>query len=115
MSKFADHSEGIAESLRVGLPIEVAADQAGVSASTVRGWLRRGKREPDSEFGAFARAAKPAAEGEDGAMSVEEVEHHLTAVIRRSQSVAAMKLWLELHPENREGVPNDPFSEFDAR
>jgi transposase len=96
--------------LREGLPVEVAAERAGRSASTVRTWIRRGKREPTSEFGEFLRASEAAVEGE-GAMTVEEVEQHLTQVIRAKKSVAAMALWVKLHAQ--EGAPVDEFSEFD--
>jgi hypothetical protein len=53
---------------------------------------------------------EPPVEGE-GAMSREELEGHLTDVIRRKGSVAAMALWVKLHAQ--EGAPVDEFSEFD--
>jgi transposase len=114
MSKFADSSEGVAAALRSGVSLEAVADAEGVSATTVRGWLRRGKREPDSEFGEFARSAQPAVEGE-GQMTVAEIDRHLTQVIREKKSVVAMVAWIRLHGQDPEGVADDPFREFDAR
>jgi Terminase large subunit, ATPase domain len=41
------------------VPLEVAAEAEGVAATTVRGWLRRGKREPDGPFGEFRTVTHP--------------------------------------------------------
>jgi hypothetical protein len=108
----ASGREAALAALREGLPAEVAAEGAGVSPSTVRTWIRKGKRDPEGEFGAFGRAVEP--EEGDGAMTVEEIERHLATIIRRKQSVAAMKLWLELHDGGRESQHDDPFAEFEA-
>lgn len=80
-------------------------------ASTVRTWVRKGRRDPDGEFGVFV--IEPAADG--GAMTVDELERHLVEVIRRKKSVAAMALWAKLHPLDGAAIEDDPFSEFDAR
>jgi transposase-like protein len=112
MSKFADVSSGVAAALRSGVSLEAAAEAEGVSATTVRGWLRRGRREPDGEFGVFLRASEPAVDGE-GPMTVAELERHLTSVIREKKSVAAMVAWLRLHGQDQAPVPDDPFTEFD--
>jgi hypothetical protein len=112
VSKFADKREGVAAALCSGVALEVVADSEGVSASAIRGWLRRGKREPDGEFGEFLRASEP--DGEFGEpMTVVECERHLAQVIRSKKSVAAMVAWLRLHGQDQEGVADDPFREFD--
>jgi transposase-like protein len=114
MSMFADKREGVAAALRSGVSLEAVADAEGVSATTIRGWLRRGKREPDGVFGEFLRSAEPSVH-DDGPMTVAELERHLTQVIREKKSVAAMVVWLRLHGQDREGVADDPFAEFDPR
>lgn len=111
MSKFADRREGIAAALRSGVALEAVADAEGVSATTIRGWLRRGKREPVSEFGEFVRASVPPVEG-DGPMSVEEVEGHLTEIIRAKKSVSAIVAWLRLHGQEQAPAGDDPLAAF---
>jgi hypothetical protein len=105
LTKPASGREAALAALREGLPAEVAAEGAGVSPSTVRTWIRKGRRDPGGEFGAFARAVE--SEEGDGAMTVEEIERHLATIIRRKQSVAAMKLWLELHHGGRESQDDE--------
>ena len=43
-------------------------------------------------------------------MTVEEIERHLVAVIRQKQSVAAMKLWIEIHRGEQDA--DDPLLRF---
>ena len=112
MSKFTDKREGCAAALRSGVALEAVADAEGVSATTIRGWLRRGKREPDGEFGEFLRASQPPVDAA-GPLTVAEVERHLAEVIRSKKSVAAMVAWLRLHGQDQEGVASDAFAEFD--
>jgi hypothetical protein len=111
VSKFADKREGVAAALCSGVALEVVADSEGVSASAIRAWLRRGKREPASEFGAFLLAAKPVAEGE-GPMTFAELERHLTEVIRSKKSVAACVAWMRLHGQDRAPADDDPLAAF---
>ena len=111
MSKFSDSSAGVAAALRSGVALEAVAEAEGVSATSVRGWLRRGKREPASEFGAFLLAAKPVAEGE-GPMTFAELERHLTEVIRSKKSVAACVAWMRLHGQDRAPADDDPLAAF---
>ena len=114
MSKFTDTRDGVAAALRSGVGLEAVADAEGVSPTTIRGWLRRGKREPGSEYGAFLRAATPAAEAAEP-MTVEEVERTLAEVIRQKKSVAACVAWLRLHRQDRspEDQPlDDPLARF---
>jgi hypothetical protein len=111
VSKFEKTSAGVAAALRSGLALEVAAEAKGVSPTTVRGWLRKGQREPDSEFGAFLRSATPPADG-DGPMTAAEVERHLVTVIREKKSVTAMALWLRLHGQDQTPAGDDPLAAF---
>jgi transposase-like protein len=104
--------EAALAALREGLPVEVAAERAGVSASTVRGWIRKGRRDPASEFGVFV--VEPAVKV-DGAMTFEELEGHLAEAIRRKKNVAAMTLWARLHASESVPAGADPFGEFDPR
>ena len=111
MSKFAENHESVAAALRAGLSLEAAADMSGVSASTVRTWQRRGRRESESEYGAFLRVceSEPA---ENETFTMAELDGHLIEVIRRKKSVAAMALWVKLHGQDRAPL-EDEFSQFD--
>jgi transposase-like protein len=111
VSKFSDSRAGVAAALRAGVALEAVAEAEGVSATTVRGWLRRGKREPTSEFGEFLRASEAAVDG-GGAMTVDEVEKHLTEVIRAKKSVAAIVAWLRLHGRDEASAGDDPLLAF---
>jgi hypothetical protein len=111
LSKFTDSSPGVAAALSSGVGLEAAAEMAGVSATTVRGWLRRGKREPDGPFGEFGRAAEPSV-APDAPFDQAELERHLVELIRSKKSVTGMNLWLRLH--GQDGVPAgyDPLLDF---
>jgi hypothetical protein len=108
VTKPVSKQEAALAALREGLPVEVAAERAGVSASTVRTWVRKGRRDPDGEFGAFVIEPTMA----EGTMSAAELETHLVEVIRSKKSVAAMALWTKLHPRDQV-LEDDPFAEFD--
>ena len=47
-----------------------------------------------------------------GPMSYDEVEQRLTEQIR-SGSLAAIKVWIALHPQDSTPAADDPFAEFD--
>ena len=111
MSKFAELSEGVAAALRSGVSLEAAAEAEDVSATTIRGWLRRGRREPDGPFGEFVRASQPPVDAE-AAMSVEEAERHLIEVIRSKKSVTAIVAWLRLHGQEQAPAGDDPLAAF---
>ena len=132
MTKFSDVSERVARLLREGFTVEAAAQDAGVAPTTVRSWIRRGKRDPDSAYGRWLASFDGAIEAYDvtstkllkmqldeleqaekqDRMTVEEAERHLEAAVRKG-SVGALKLWFERH--DRDGQTDDPFAEFDAR
>jgi transposase-like protein len=111
VSKFSDASEGVAAAMRSGVSLEAAAEAEGVAATTVRGWLRRGRRESDGLFAEFVRAAQPPADGE-GPMTVEEAEAHLVSVIREKRSVTAIVAWLRLHGQDQMPAGDDPLEAF---
>jgi transposase-like protein len=108
---FATKREGVAAALRAGVALEAVADAEGVSATTIRGWLRRGKREPASEFGGFLRDSEPAVEAE-APMSVGEVERVLTELIRQKKSLGACVAWLRLHTQDQVSADDDPLAAF---
>ena len=93
------------------MPVEIAAERAGCSASSVRGWLRKGQREPDSELGRWAASLDGCDDAAEAPMTREELETILTALIREKRSVTAAKLWLELQREQPAEV--DVWSEFE--
>lgn len=110
----AKSRDAVLAALREGLSVEVAAERGGVSASTVRTWIRKGRRDPDGEFGVFAADPVPVP---TGAMAAAELERHLVEVIRSKKSVSALALWAKLHPgEFTPGAAaDDPFAEFDPK
>lgn len=116
--------------IRSGMGYGAACESIGLSVNTGKGWLRRGRQEPDTEYGTFAQAVDAAREAAAAAeMTDAEFKAHLNTAVRRG-SVQAMKLWLQLNgqPEHeldeidglrdrnqarRNAVPNE-FDELDA-
>ena len=87
---------------------------AGVSATTVRGWLRRGRREPDGPFGKFLRDTQPAGAVQEP-MTLAEAEQHLAKAIRKG-SVTALALWFRRHDgPGASDDADDPLLDFVPR
>jgi hypothetical protein len=105
--------ERLLDAIRAGLSLADACSATGVSLNTVKGWLKRGRREDGTDYAAFsadvdqARADAAAAE-----MGLLEFRAHLNAAVRRG-SVAAMRLWWAVHQRDPD-EPEDPFAEFDV-
>jgi transposase-like protein len=106
--------EAVLEAVRGGASIEEAARSAGRPVNTVRRWLKEGRKGgPNEEFARLVDEAREAQRFElDGPMSLGEVERVLARAIR-SQSIPAVRIWLQLHPPGElvEGE-DDPFAEF---
>lgn len=108
----------LVSAIRDGSTIDTAAQHAGVSVATVRSWLSRGRRDPQSRYASFAQAVD-AIRAErhrlrrelDGPLTVEEAEAILAKLARRG-SVPALKLWLDRHGGDGAGAETNPFSEF---
>jgi hypothetical protein len=108
----------IIEAVRAGCSIDEAATQAGKPVATVRRWLTEGRKRPDAQHGEFARTVDAAREAQrveldNGPMTHDEIERRLTHAIRQG-SLQAVKIWLELHPQDRAPGAVDPFAEFEA-
>ena len=121
-SSFETASPRILKAVRTGSSLTEAARLVGVPIGTVRSWGNRGREYPDRAFGKYARELEAIREdrtsfglGEeeeadlaDRPMSHGEIERRLTAAIRRD-NLAAMRLWLDIHPREDE-PPNDELS-----
>ena len=116
---FEELAPQILASLKAGASVADAARFCGTREGTVKHWLSKGRREPESKYGDFAAEADAIrAKRElpmlDGPVDDAEVEMHLSRAIRNG-SVPAMKLWLEVYRPKRkaDGDPVDPMAEFD--
>ena len=86
-------------SLRDGSTLTEACHDAFIAENTVKTWLKRGRREDDTEFSAFAVAVDEAREAAAASvMDDAEFRAHLNRAVRKG-SVVAMKLWWQVnHP-----------------
>jgi|ERR1035437_1274875 transposase len=123
-SRFESVKDALIASVRSGLSVEEAARGEGVNVHTVRSWLAKGRKAPQGRYGRFASEVDAMRSlqrlpdrSELRALTREELEGLLAEKVRAG-SVPAMRLWADLHRaefERGEGVPDDPFSEFDPR
>jgi hypothetical protein len=103
-----------AELLGSGLSVEDAAAQIGVSGPTLKSWLSRGRKDPDSDYGRFLAQVEGLKERKQssGPMTDDEFDHELARQIRKG-SVPAMKVYLEWRRERNADesatqLPQDP-------
>ena len=85
-----------------GASLVDAARALGIRASTVKGWVTRGRQEDAGPYAEFVRkveAARRRATTEQP-MTGDEFQRRLDAAVR-SGSVTAMKLWAELDRARR--------------
>lgn len=94
---FESVSPQVLGAVGAGLSIVDAATQVGVSERTVKNWLTRGRREPESKYGPFAVAVDGARDGPgaDAAMSRDELFVVVSRAARKG-SVQAQKLYWEM-------------------
>jgi len=115
-SRFDQLAGQIVGAVRAGQTLDAAAAQAGISVNTARTWARRGRKDPDSRWGEFARAldaAREANKADPSLMDWAEFERHLSKAIRGG-SVQAMRLFATLHREDdAPAEPGDAFERFD--
>lgn len=105
--------------VELGVSVADAAVAENARPETVRGWLRRGRREDDGPYADFATAvnkARETAHSRPEPMDADELARVVSEQARRG-SVQAMKLRWEMlrapDPE-REGVTDDdPLAEVD--
>ena len=116
MSRFDDFAGQLIGAVRAGQTLDAAAAQAGISVNTARTWARRGRKDPDSRWGEFARAldaAREANKADPSLMDWSEFERHLSKAIRGG-SVQAMRLFATLHREDdAPAESDDEFQRFD--
>ena len=83
--------------VRSGMGFAEACESVGLSVNTGKGWLRRGRQNPGTEFAAFADAVDQARDAAAAAeMTTAEFQSHVNTAVRRG-SVQAMKLWVQLN------------------
>ena len=113
-ARFTPELQGsVLRALYAGLTLVEAAEQVGIAERTLRNWLSTGRSNPDSEHGRFAVAVDEARDVAARAdMTLDEFRGHLNKAVRAG-SVAAMKVWLELHDREREDGDEDPFAALD--
>ena len=86
-------------SLLAGASVADAAAKHGVAARTVERWLARGRKEPESKYGPFAREVdgrRAERELPTEAMTGAEFRRAIDGAVR-SGSIPAMRLWSELY------------------
>lgn len=115
MSRFTDDlAADLIDAVADGLTIAEAALRCSVPTNTVKSWLRRGRRENDTPLARFAAEVDEARERVASAPLTEEEFLGCVARSVRAGSVAAMRLWHEIHAEER-GRPPDRLDELQAR
>ena len=83
--------------IRSGMGFAEACESVGLSVNTGKGWLRRGRQNPGTEYAAFADAVDQARDAAAAAeMTTAEFQSHVNTAVRRG-SVQAMKLWLQIN------------------
>jgi len=106
--RFANFSPKIIDAIQAGASIEEAATTTDVPVTTVRRWLRDGRkgRDPYAAFAAAvdgARADRKNAESAlDGPLTAAEAEV-LIARAARKGSVPALRLWYDLRGADNAG------------
>jgi hypothetical protein len=96
-------------SLLAGVSVADAAVEHGVAARTIERWLAKGRENPDSKYGPFARAVdEQRAEREvpTGAMDGAEFRQAIDTAVRKG-SIPAMRLWAELYLGEEQEEPPD--------
>lgn len=116
-SKFTPEARAKAlECFRAGLSIPEIAKSIDVSEQTIKGWLTRGRKEPNGPYREFVAQVDEARESAKAAEEPLTPDEHLLIVSRaaRRGSVTAMKLyWDMLRQEEPPAPPVDPLAEFD--
>lgn len=118
---FPSVSEGVVQAISGGASIADAAVQAGVSERTVKNWLTKGRREPGTEYAAFAErvdALRAERELPDTSRMDEDELFEVVSGACRKGSVAAMKLlWEMLRADQNfdedDEADRDPLKDFD--
>jgi hypothetical protein len=114
-SRFSEVRESLIAAVESGTTIGDAARAADVAEATVRGWLREGRRDPESRYAAFAqaidaaRAARP--ELPEPGLSEADVVALLEQAAKRG-SVPAQKALLDRFERQRDNGNREP-DEFD--
>src|SRR4051812_29121187 len=111
----AEVRDELLEELRGGQALTDACELHGLSVDTVKGWLKRGRGEDDTDYSAFARAVEDARRmAAETEMTPDEFRGHVAAAVRRG-SVTAMRLWWTAFGERDEPPADDPFEELDRQ
>lgn len=116
---FTTSGEAVLAALLAGLSEADAARQHGVAVRTVQRWLERGREDPDSAYGSFARAVDGARADRALPDELPADEGELLLVASRAArkgNVQAMRLvWemLKVGDEGGEAGADDPLREVD--
>jgi transposase-like protein len=116
---FVERGPLVREALVAGVSIADAAREHGVSPGTVKGWLRRGRDDPGSRYGPFARTVDEAMTERslppECDLPADEAELRLLASrAARNGNVQAMRLLFEmLRAASEPAGENDPLAELD--
>jgi hypothetical protein len=111
---FETASAGILRRARVGVSLRDAAREEDAAERTVRGWLTRGRQNPNGRYGAFARALDRIRRDQNGPplseflseLSEDCNEEDLLLCVERAVragSFQAIRLLLRMRPELRAG------------
>ena len=104
---FDSVSHQVAALMARGCTATEAAAAVGVSPRTLRRWIERGRRDPESRYAGFVAAVEAAAPLEAaGPMSLDEFKLLVARAIRRG-SVPAMQVYLRLRELERGQPPSD--------
>lgn len=114
-SRFSEVRDDLIAAVKAGTTIGDAARAVEIAESTVRGWLKQGRRDPESQYAGFAqaideaRAARP--ELPYPGLSEDDVVALLELAAKKG-SVPAQKALLDRFERRRDTGPSEP-DEFD--
>ncbi len=96
-SRFTELSDLLIELVSEGLSLTDACREAEVPVDTVRGWLKRGRREESGPYARFAREIDEARafEPPPGSLSEDELLEFVVRATKKG-SVPAARLWWEI-------------------
>ena len=92
--------EAVTEHLAAGCTLREAAEASGLRFETVRTWLKRGRKEDSGAYADFADQVDEARERAARRPLDRDEWEELVGQAARKGSVAALKLWHEVHRDD---------------
>lgn len=117
-ASFSEVGPRVLAAIAAGASVADAAQHVGIAERTVKGWLTRGRRKPDSQYGPFAEQVdRIRTEREAVELGTRDDLLAVTWRAAKNGSVPAMRLYSELidadRDSNAQEDSEDPLAELD--